>query len=434
MKHGRMTFLPTSPKRQRGTSSLALRAGSLLAFLFPALGLVPALAEAPRAPVFVVQTAAGTAPQGTLMELKADGLVRLDGADGPAIAGGDVLGIRRLNHPRPPLPSDRHLILANGDRIPADGVRLDGERLRFRHPDLAGGKDTELPLAALAVLWLNAPDNADDPEKVRRRLATESRTRDVALLRNGDVLEGALLALDEKRVEIEVEKKPVKVDLPQVAAVALGTELADSLRPPGPYTRVVLTGDERRHGTRLSLASATCADGNTLEGTTLFGAKLRVPLAAVAALNVYQGRAVYLSDLKPAKYEHTPYFGVAWPFVADGSVAGRDLRLGGATHDKGLGLHSHSRLTYALGGAYQRFEAVVGLDDQTGREGSVRIKVLADGKPLDVGADKELTARTGPLAINVKVAGVKEMTLEVEFGENADVQDHVNWVDARLVK
>jgi hypothetical protein len=423
---------PSAVSRQPSAKGASLR--WLLTFVFPALGLLPAFAEVPNAPVFVVQTAAGTSPQGTLTELKADGSVRLGGADGPLVAGADVLGVRRLNRPRPPFPSDRHLILANGDRIPAEGVRLEGERLYFRHPDLAGGKDSELPLPALAVLWLNAPDNADDPEKVRRRLATESRARDTVLLRNGDAIEGVLLALDEKKVEVEVEKKPVKADLPQVAAVALGTELANSLRPAGRYARVVLTGDERQHGTRLSLASATCNDGNTLEGTTLFGAKLRVPLARVAALDVFQGRAVYLSDLTPAKYEHVPYFGVHWPVVADGSVAGRDLRLGGSTYDKGLGLHSHSRLTYALGGAYQRFEAVVGLDDQTGREGSVRVKVLADGKPLDVGADRELTARNGPLAIRVKVAGVKELTLEVEFGRNADVQAHVNWADARLVK
>jgi hypothetical protein len=32
------------------------------------------------------------------------------------------------------------------------------------------------------------------------------------------------------------------------------------------------------------------------------------------------------------------------------------------------------------------------------------------------------------------VAGVKELTLEVEFGPNGDVQDVVNWVDARLVR
>ena len=39
-----------------------------------------------------------------------------------------------------------------------------------------------------------------------------------------------------------------------------------------------------------------------------------------------------------------------------------------------------------------------------------------------------------PLAVRVPVAGVKELTLEVEFGQNGDVQDVVNWADARLVR
>jgi hypothetical protein len=157
----------------------------------------------------------------------------------------------------------------------------------------------------------------------------------------------------------------------------------------------------------------------------------------VAALDLYQGRAVYLSDLKPARFEFTPYLGEAgpaWPLVPDGSVANRDLRLAGSTYDKGVGLHSKSRVTYTLAGAYKRFEALVGLDGESGREGSVRVSVLVDGKPLDIGSDRELTARTGPLTVGLSVVGAKELTLEVDFGEGADKQDHVNWCDARLVK
>jgi hypothetical protein len=58
---------------------------------------------------------------------------------------------------------------------------------------------------------------------------------------------------------------------------------------------------------------------------------------------------------------------------------------------------------------------------------------LADGKPLEVGVG-ELTARSGPVAVSVPVAGVKELTLEVDFGRNGNVQDVVNWADARLVR
>src|SRR5262249_56243474 len=97
--------------------------------------------------------------------------------------------------------------------------------------------------------------------------------------------------------------------------------LATVPRPRGTYGRVVLTD-----GTRLSLQSAECADGETLTGTTVFDAEIRVPVEQVAALDLHQGRAVYLSDLKPLRYEHTPYLGLAWPLVIDGSVAGRAPR------------------------------------------------------------------------------------------------------------
>ena len=163
---------------------------------------------------------------------------------------------------------------------------------------------------------------------------------------------------------------------------------------------------------------------------------MRIPLDEVAALYVYQGRAVYLSDLKPLRYEYTSFLPTALPggYVADGSFGGRDLRLGGNTHDKGLGMHSAGRLTYDLSGDYRRFEALVGLDDRDGRRGSVRVRVLVDGKPKDAGADRELTGGSEPLPLRVDVTGAKELTLVVEFGRAGDVEDHVNWADARLVR
>jgi hypothetical protein len=387
--------------------------------------------EPVKAPIFVVSLADGKTVGGPLRELKAEGSLIV--GDGAALASGDWLSVRRDKLKLPPLPPEQQLLLFNGDRIPCDGMRLDGESLVFKHPDLADGKESRVPLAALAAFFLATPDNTDQPDTYRRTLAKATRTRDQVVLRNGDALEGVVNSLSAKTVAIEVDKKPVEVALDKVAAVALATDVMNTLKPKGAYVRVVLTGN----GTRLSLTSATCTDGRTLEGKTAFGSTLRVPLERVAALDVYQGRAVYLSDLKPSKFAFTPYLGdggLVWPLVADGSVANRDLRLGGSTYDKGIGLHSRSVVTYNLAGAYRRFECLVGLDDEAGKEGSARVRVLADGKPLDLGPDLELTARTGPLSINVSVAGAKELTLEVDFGTRGDVQGRVDWCDARLVK
>jgi hypothetical protein len=389
--------------------------------------------EVPKTPVFVARTASGGLVRGSWRELKTDWSVRLGEGDGTPVAGAEVLTVRRADAPLPPFPIDDHLLLANGDRLPYTSLRLVGEKFHLRHAHLQGGQEATLPLAAVTLLWRIAPDRTLDAQRLRRRLAGGTRTRDTVCLRNGDVVAGVLTGLDKEKVEVEVDKKRVVVSMSKVAYIAFNTELADPLRPKGAYARLILTGTPPSSGGRLSLTSAS-ADGITLAGTTVFGARLSVPLAEVAALDLYQGCSVYLSDLKPSQYEHRAYLDAKWPFAVDGNVAEHDLLLGGSTYDKGIGLHSHSRLTYRLSGGYRRFEALVGLDDQDGRRGSVRIRVLADGQPRDLGADREVTTRSGPLPVGINVEGVRELTLEVEFGRDGDVQDVVDWIDARLVK
>lgn len=390
-----------------------------------------ALGEEPRPePVFAARTVGGEVVQGAWRELKRDWSVRVGAGEGVSIAGANVLTVRRVDVPLPPLPMDNFLLLANGDYLPFDKLQLTGEKLQLTHTSLESGKETAVPLSAVSVLWWTAPDKTLDAERLRRRLAAGTRSRDTVCLRNGDILAGVLIGLDEKTIEVEVEKKRVKVETPQVAYIAFNTELADVPRPKGVYGRLVLSGGKGRGG-RISLASASCTDGGTLTGTTVFGARVRVPLRDIAALDLYQGRAVYLSDLKPGKYEYWPYLDAAWSFGVDANVAEHDLMLGGSTYDKGIGLHSRSRLSYRLSGAYQRFEAQVGLDERDGRKGRVRIRVRADG---EIVVDRALTAQNGAVPISVKIRGVRELTLEVDFGAGADVQDVVNWVDARLVK
>src|SRR5262249_34704738 len=143
---------------------------------------------------------------------------------------------------------------------------------------------------------------------------------------------------------------------PQVSAITLSAELAERPRPKGAVARVVLTPTSTSPGGRLTLATATC-DGKTLHGKTPSGAVLRVPVERIAALEVLGGEAGFLSNLNPAKYECLPGLDGRWPWSADVTVTGRDLRVGGSTYDRGVGMHAHSRLSYALGGAYRRFEA-----------------------------------------------------------------------------
>jgi hypothetical protein len=385
-------------------------------------------------PVFIVRTAAGKEVRGSLRKIDADWSIEIGTGTVRKIAGAELVSLRQQGTALPPLPTDEHVILANGDRLPVQDLRLVDEKLTFLHKDLGGDTKLSVPLAAVSVLWRMAPDGvADPPESFRRRLGGDKRTRDRILLRNGDTIEGNLQSITPENVQLEVNKKTVTALWKQTAAIALSTELADRLRPKGPYARVVLTEPTGSSGGRLTLTEATC-DGTTVRGKTTFGATVRFPLRRVAQLGILGSTAVALEEITPSKYEHLAYTDLKWAWSANGNVLGRDMRLGGSTYDRGIGMHAHSLLSFPLNGAYRRFETLVGLDQKDGRDGSVRVKVLLDGRAVDLGKKGVLTHAGGPLRINVDVAGANTLTLEVENGENGPVRTVVNWVEARLVK
>jgi hypothetical protein len=382
---------------------------------------------------FIVELADGTNVTGPLIELAGQWSVRLAGAARPT-DDNQIVTMYRAGTLRPAFPTAEQVIFANADRIPAQVQKLVGERLLVR---AALGRDQELtiPLAALTVLWITAPENVNHPDLFLRQLAAERRRQDIVYLRNGDTVEGLLTGLDRSsRLRVENHKKEVQVEFSKVAAVALNTELTRSFRPKASYSGLVLA-----NGTRLGLLFAR-ADRATLTGRTLFGADISVPMGQVVALNVYQAKTAYLSDLKPGRYEMTPYLGtLCWPYVRDASVVdgsdiGGDLRLGGATFEKGLGMHSASRLSYDLANGYKRFEALVGLDDCAERAGNLRVQVIVDGKAHALGWDGELTRATSPRRVRVGVTNARTLELVVEFGRQPDVQGRVDWAEARLIK
>jgi hypothetical protein len=380
--------------------------------------------------------AGGATHTGILKDIDADWSVRLKRIRPACLKAGEVISLRRRDMALPglPRPSQSQIVLANGGRVPAEILEIADDRLLVKPaPPIVSEKDNKwsIPLTAVSVVWLAPPDLAGKPELFLRRLAQQERTQDILLRTNGDKIEGTFKGLKDQVFRIEVKgQKVVEVSQNKVAALAFNTELVSRERPKGIHGHLVL-----EKGCRLLITSARLEDnGTALWGKLPFGATFTVALDQVAALDYRQGCATYLSDLKPTSYRHTPFLGETWPYVADGSVANRPLQLGGNTYDKGLGMHSQSRLTYAIPSGSRFFESLVGFDEATGRKGRARIRVLLDGKPANIGREKELTGRDKPLAVRVDVSKARELTLVVDFGSRGDVQAHVNWVDARLIK
>lgn len=377
-------------------------------------------------PFFTVTTCEGQAPSGRLLRLREDGTVTLGGEQNQPIRGAEVVSLRRSDLVLPPYPTGEQILFANGDRLPGNVVRLFNERLQL-NAQLGDEVVLTVPLSSIKLIWLAAPDAGGD-SNLWQQLASVRRDRDQIHLRNGDVVEGTLINYEARQFRIEQDGKEQEIDATRVAAVALSSQLTRVSRPRGHQVRAVLT-----NGARVTLAGAN-SEGKTLQGQLTGNAPVSIPMQQVVRLDVVNSRVTALSDLKPKAFEHLPFLGVRWSWTADRAVSGRPLRLAGSTYDKGIGLHSASRIHYALDGKYRWFEGLVGLDEDSGRSGNVRVSVLVDGKPQPLGWNGEMNGGDPPQAIRINLRGARELVLVVDYGRRGDVQDHVDWVDPRLIR
>jgi len=393
--------------------------------------LVIALAApSDTAPKFTAYSTSEERPEGKLVQLSTDGAVIEVEKENRTVR--DLISLRRKGTPLPPLPRGPALLTASGDRIPGELIGGDDESIRFQ-PTL-GTEAWTVPLTAAAVLWLTRPPADTPADPARYSWLPPGRNRDIIRFRNGDTAAGAIEGFTPEKEELRFKPEAGELRLvrfTELSAIAFNPTLARARQPKGPYYRLVL-----RNGSRIS-AGALTADKTTFKARILFGQAVELPVADLVSVDVIQGKATYLADLKPLKAESTGFLGAAWKWTANQSVRGEPLRLviaeGESTYDRGIGTHPRTTLTYGLGGKYRRFEALVGLDAATGTRGRASIRILVDGKEQPL--PKLLKLATGPaIPVDVNVMDAKQLILIVDFGPAADVQADVDWADARVVE
>jgi NPCBM/NEW2 domain len=382
-----------------------------------------------------VETAGASYSSANLINLDSAGAVTLDDA-GTRRTPGRLIELRREGRSLPPLLARDFALLTNGDRIPLEqgaATVLENNRLLLAPAKTLPGAPRSLSLYAphvVAVFW-SLPSGVDDAGVFFTDLQHRTRKRDAIYLKNGDRIEGAVIALSAKTgcVSINNDRK-TQTPIDQIAGIAWNTERQAKLRSRKFYYRAILTG-----GARVNLVELQFDEkARRWQGKTQFDLALDLPEDAVLGLDERQGQAVELADLTPTRYEHRPYLGAAWPLGLDRSLGGRPLQLGGSTFEKGLAAHASCSITYKLDGLYQQFDSVVGIDAEHSPRGRARVAISLDGKRTDLSAGKELTARTPPLPVRIDVRSVRAMTLIVEAGAFGDVQAEVVWAKARLVK
>ncbi|MCK4329158.1 NPCBM/NEW2 domain-containing protein [candidate division WOR-3 bacterium] len=106
--------------------------------------------------------------------------------------------------------------------------------------------------------------------------------------------------------------------------------------------------------------------------------------------------------------------------------------IGDTSYERGLGTHAKSEIIYKLGGEFDGFESFIGVDCETGNNGSIEFLIYIDGKKryssgIMHGGEPAKT-------ISISLFSRKELKLVVKDGGNGITCDHADWADAKIIR
>ncbi len=329
--------------------------------------------------------------------------------------------------PSAPAATPLTLWTAGGGRIAAEGVSAAGaEALDV---DGRGWQAHGMPLTAVRALatrdWLAAAPQTERDAFEQAR-AEPPAGHDLLMVVREDRRQAVPCIVDRMGadgVAVQAAGRALTVPWGQVGWLVLSPAGA----PPAASRPAHLV--ELADGTALRAASLALSDGRltAADGPAAYA----IDADRLARIRVASGAYVYLSDLKPARVEQTPFVDVAWPPRTDRAVAGGPLVLAGRAYPKGIGMYGGTRLTFDLPAGYSKLYATVGVDDAAGKLGRVTFRVLLDGRQAAEAGP--LSGGGAPAPLVVDLAGARELTLEAAFGSEVDASgDLADWAEARL--
>lgn len=308
-----------------------------------------------------------------------------------------------------------------GGKLCGAVVGMDMDSVTINSESLAAVK---LPLAAVRAVQFSG-----DKELV---LSDTEPDGDILILSNGDRVPGTINEIKAETVSFNSALGDMQLQRSRVSGVVLMAPPGGRRQPTLPALRVGLTD-----GSSLMLQNASC-DGDSLRGMIPGNYQMELPVAKIAHIDIVGGRLVSLDILDVAEYQQQSIDLLSWQVIRGRNVLGGPMRLtmaeGGSpvTFTGGLGVHGPCRVKFELGRHYERFVATVGIDESAGEYADVNIVVKLDGR--EVFRADSVKWRQAARQLQLDVSGARWMELIVEAGEHFDVQDRVNWADARLLK
>lgn len=263
----------------------------------------------------------------------------------------------------------------------------------------------------------------------------EAKEEDVIYFFNGDRDTGVIKGISRDTIKFQstVYGKDRNYETAAIAGIAFA-QITPPPPPPVGLLATIIGTDRSRFTGRIEKVA-----NSSIHSHSHYLGKYQLSLDRVVQIYFKTKQCSYLSDLKPIRVKEYPtiydpeHIVFPWPYQPDRNVtSGKLISLQGKKFYKGLGVHANCELTYRLDGAYKRFFAVVGLDDEAGPKASVEFLVFLDGQP----AYESGLIKWGddPKQVDLSMAQAKEIRLVVTDGGDMHILDRAAWAKARLIK
>ena len=342
--------------------------------------------------------------------------------DGSQLYFGQVESFSSESLNEPPVHSPWRAELANNGTARGELKTIADETMTFHVPLVS---DVTIALNYTRAVWIkkadfdainrdNEPDNQDtvylkdknDPKVVRS-------------------VSGKVTSLDDTTLTFMFRGEERTITRDRIVGLVFKHDSRPAPLQPGMHQMLLLQGGQ-------SLPCKVNSIDKHVTFELLGGGKATPPREAVRAIRIENGRRIDLTRLKPNAEEAIPYFGLKLPHKVNTDFSGKPIKLyDEKTYERGLAVHSKSRLHYKLKPNCERFQAKLGLLNPGGKLGNITARVLGDGKVL--WEQDNITAQSGVVDVDVPLELVERLVLEIDFGEGQNVGDRAAWVAPRLI-
>jgi len=397
---------------------------ALIGTAVPARGAPPGSA-ATSVLLVDVSTLKGDHFRGTLKQLSAETLVIAGKSGEQRLSLADVLDVRFLSPAQPAsaVSTGPIVVFGDGSRIGCRDVLTSARSAKLQTHRMGS---VSVPLSDVAHIRFAPADSRVDA--AWQKLTQRRSKRDMLIIRKKNVLDhldGVVGNIDGKVVRFLLSGNEIPVGREKVFGIVYTRPPVASRKA---FCRIAMAGDDRIDVSRVIL------DAGQLQARLISGSTVRIAVESIRRLDFSAGKVQYLSAMQPREVRYTPVFDEDFRYQRDHTWERKPLRVGGKTYARGLWIHSKTFLRYRLAGAFRRFQAVMGIDDDVrGRGGDVHVVIRGDGKIL---FESDVKDGDKPQTLDLDIRGVRDLEILVDFAgpQDAGTADHLDLANARVIK